>query len=296
MRIPTKKLNRIVQIDVTSRCDLDCSNCTRALAQHRKPDMSAEQFEQSVVACREWILRENGVLAIFGGNPCVAKLFPTYAQILADNLPPANRGLWTNNIFGQGELIRRCFPPGSYFNFVAHGQLKAAEEMMREIPYARVHGAQRGSDHASIFVAAADFVKDEAELWHLVDQCDYDIKWSAIVMQEAPDWEKLGGYSCEIAGAHARVNGKALGVEIKPGWLDLLEDSFRHQYDFACRRCGGCLKLSGIADLPAVDQYSRTNEQLVGLTISRKRKLEKVTSLNGAGATADPTDYLHLRN
>jgi hypothetical protein len=288
-------MNRVVQVDVTSRCDLDCSNCTRALAQHKKPDMTPDQFERAVLACRDWIIRENGVLGIFGGNPCVSKHFPAYAEIIAAHLPERHRGLWCNNINGHGETIRKHFGPLSYFNFVVHGQTAAAEEMKRELPWATVHGATAGSKHASIFVAAGDFVKDEDELWRLVDQCDYDIRWSAIVMQEAPDWQTLGGYSCEIAGTHARVNGKALGVPIEPGWLDLLEESFRHQYDFACRRCGGCLKLDGAADLPAVDQYSKANANIVKLTVSKRRAMELVATAPGVGAAADPTDYLRLR-
>ncbi|HEY1190583.1 MAG TPA: hypothetical protein VGE74_23320 [Gemmata sp.] len=292
MRIPTKKLNRTIQIDVTSRCDLSCANCTRMLAQHRKPDMTPAQFERAVLACRDWVLRENGVLAIFGGNPCVAKDFPEYAGILARHLPEPNRGLWTNNINGHGEVIRRHFGPASRFNFVAHGCAAAAAEMRREVPWAHVYGADKRSRHASVMVAAGDFVEDDTELWRLVDRCTYDIKWSAVVMQEVPDWQTLGGYSCEIAGAHARANGKALGVPVEPGWLDKLEDDFRHQYDYACRRCGGCLNLNGIDDAENADQYSRTNTGLVELTVARSRRLQRVVSL--PDRATDPTDYLRL--
>lgn len=293
MHIPTKKLNRILQVDISSRCNLSCSNCTRALAQHRKPDMTPSQFEKAVLASKDWILREKGLIAIFGGNPTLSEYFDECCAILAEHLPEENRGLWTNDLCGKGETIRRYFGPSSYFNLIAHGKPEAAAEMRRELPWAIAHGGDRPSYHASILVAAQDFVKDESRLWELVDQCDYDRKWSAVVMQEAPDWQALGGYSCEIAGSHARLNGKALGVPVEPGWLDLLEDSFRHQYDFACRRCGGCLKLDGIRDLDYVDQYSATNKHIVGLTVSRKRKLVEVTDFNGdVERVSDPTNYL----
>lgn len=292
MHVPTQKLNRIVQIDVTSHCDLSCGNCTRALAQHRKPDMTPEQFERAVLACKDWILRERGVLAIFGGNPCVSKFFPDYARILADHIPEPHRGLWTNNINGHGETIRKYIGPRARYNINVHNQPAAAAEVRQELPWATIYGESGPSRHASIFVAAQDFIKNDIDLWVAVNRCDYDIKWSAIVMQEAPDWQTLGGYSCEIAGTHARTHGKALGVPVVPGWLDGAVDAFRHQYDFACRRCGGCLKLDGPNDLPGVDQYSKTNERIVTLTVSKRRRLELVDSLSHA---SEPTDYLRLR-
>lgn len=292
-RTPNKKNGRILQCEITTRCDKDCFNCTRALAQVRKPDMTPEQFEQAILASKDWIIRERGVFALFGGNPLVSKHFGEICDILAFYLPEENRGLWTNNFLNKGDIVKRTFTKNSTFNFNVHQDKKAADGIRDIFPWATIHGEDAPSMHASIFVAAQDFLP-EKELWEAVEKCSYDIEWSAIIIQEAPDWSRLGGYSCEIAATHARTNGKALGVEIKPGWLDLMEDSFRHQYDFACRRCSGCLNLHGTQDLggSGADQFSKTNKNVQEMTISKSRKTEMLESLPVLGGP--PIDYLKL--
>jgi len=285
MRIPTKKKNRIVQIDVTSLCDKACSNCTRALAQIRKQDMTPEQFEQAVDSSFEWVLRENGTLAIFGGNPCVSKNFEAYCEILAKYLPPKNRGLWTNNLLGKGHIARRFLDRSSTFNFNVHEDKNAAAEIRRTFPWAAVHGVSKASQHATLFAAASDFVPEE-ELWSLVEKCSYDIHWSAIIVQEVPDWQSLGGYSCEIASTHARVNGVAAGIPIAKGWLDCTIEQVEHQYKFACPKCSGCLNLKGIPDKAKVDQFSETNLHLVQLNWAKSRQHQIVDQLEKSGHLA----------
>lgn len=289
MRVPTKKKNRIVQIDVTSLCDKACSNCTRALAQLRKPDMSPEQFEQAVEASHEWIKRENGTLAIFGGNPCVSKNFETYCEILSKYLPPKNRGLWTNNLVGKGNIARKFFDRSSTFNFNVHEDKQAAKEISQTFPWAKIHGVNKASEHATLFAASSEFVDDD-QLWQLVQQCSYDIHWSAIIVQEAPDWSTIGGYSCEIASTHARVNGVAHGVPVVPGWLDCELSEVEHQYRFACPKCSGCLNLKGIPDSAKIDQFSVSNADLVQLNWAKTRQHQIVTDIERSDHL--PVSYL----
>lgn len=289
MRIPTLKINRIVQIDVTSRCDKACSNCTRGLAQIKKPDMTLAQFEEAVKSSYEWVIREKGVLSLFGGNPCVSKNFEEYCRILAEYLPPVNRGLWTNHLLGKGAIARRCFTEESSYNFNVHEDESAAAEMREWFPWVKVFGEKKSSKHASIFVGASEFVSSET-LWDRVSRCSYDIYWSAIIVQEAPEWNSIGGYSCEIASTHARVNGKALGVPITPGWLDSSLSVFEKQYRFACPKCSGCLNLEGIEDNLEIDQFSPGNAQLIQLNWAKTRRGEIVTSPQRADSL--PVTYL----
>lgn len=295
---PTTKKNRILQVDITSRCDLQCGNCTRALAQHKKPDMTPEQFQTVVDVCKDWVLREQApgrrsVLSLWGGNPTCSVYFKEICEILSANLPEENRAIFTNNLNGRGDVVRDNFGPKSYVHVVLHGNKRAADEFRRELPWTTLHGEQAYSKHASIFVAARDFLSED-ELWPAVEKCSYDINWSAAIMQEPPDWTKLGLYSCELAGSHARINGKALGVPLTLGCLDLQINAFRHQYDFACRRCGGCLNLQGVDDVEKRDQYSKTNEAIAAMTISKKRTLELIETM--PERIESPVDYLRMRS
>ena len=252
--------------------------------------MTPEQFDTAVHACRDWIVRENGVLSIFGGNPAASKHFIEYCEILASHLPVRNRGLWCNNLLGKGEQASKFFSRESMFNFNVHRDVQAASEFRRWFPYARIFGEHAPSYHSSIFVASGDYLTDE-QIHQNVANCQYDTHWSAIVITEAPDWSRLGGYSCEIASTHARTNGQALGVSVVPGWLDLPAESFSHQYDFACRRCSGCLGVEGVVDLGdgARDQFSKMNESLVQLTVAKSRNVEVVSKMDGG---RNPIDYL----
>lgn len=292
--IPTKKKNRIVQVDLTSSCDLSCSNCTRALAQLRKPDMTPTQFEQAVLASKNWIIRENGVLSLFGGNPITSKYFEECCAILAAHLPERNRGLWTNNLLKKGHIAARYFSKDSIFNFNVHQDKEAANKFREFFPGVPIYGEDRASMHASIFIASGEFLPME-EVWEKVEHCTYDIEWSAIIVQEAPDWTITGGYSCEIASTHARVNGVALGVPIEPGWLDLMEKDFQHQYEFACQRCSGCLNLKGTPDLGegAIDQFSKTNAHIAEKSWAKNRLTHVFSEIPENGGFV-PIDYLRL--
>lgn len=256
--------------------------------------MTPEQFETAVRSSYEWILRERGVLSIFGGNAAISKYFEDYCRILRDYLPEQNCGLWINNLLGKGEIARRYFGPASTYNFNVHQDQQAAKEFREFFPFAKIWGEYRRSMHASLFVAAQDFLSED-QIWAGVEKCSYDIEWSAIIVQEAPNWDTLGGYSCEIASTHARVNGVALGIPVAPGWLDCTVGQVHHQYEFACRRCSGAMNLKATPDLGegAVDQFSKTNEHLIQLNISKTRLSEVVTSAQLNDHTA--IDYMRLR-
>jgi len=258
----------------------------------KKPDMTPEQFEQAVKASYEWIIRENGILSLFGGNVCVSKHFGDYCRILGSYLPEENRGLWTNNLGNNGAVAAQTFTEKSRFNINVHGRDANAVKFRQHMPWARVHGLRTRSEHSSIFLASQDFIPEE-EIWKRVENCTYDIEWSAIIVQEAPEWNTLGGYSCEIASTHARVNGEALGVPIEPGWLDLLLPEFEHQYRYACPRCSGCLNVKGIDDYPMhdrpTDQFSRTNAHLTE-KLSPRRNFQILEELPKSAGRA--IDYL----
>lgn len=280
MHPPTKKRFRIVQIDVTRRCDLACSNCTRALEQHTRPDMTPEQFEQAVVACAPWVIRESGVLSLFGGNPCASPSFERYCEILARHVPIQHRGLWTNNLLNKGEIAANYYcPKRSTFNFNAHCSSSAVARFKRYFPGVPVFGADRPSKHATIFAAPVDFGISEAGAMQAAENCHYDREWSAIVVQEAPDWSRLGGYSCEIASTHARVAGKALGVEVVDGWLDLLEE-FTPQYKWACTRCSGALNLKGQEDHLGRDEYSPMHAEAFQAGTRNKARLVQLNEIH----------------
>src|SRR6185503_15593991 len=74
----------IICIDVTNRCDLQCSNCTRLLAQQRRKwDMTPDNFRLALRSLGGF----DGVIAMIGGNPCIHPQFPELCRIFAEEIP-----------------------------------------------------------------------------------------------------------------------------------------------------------------------------------------------------------------
>jgi len=260
---PWKKANRqgIIQIIVTSSCDKACPNCTQ-LANIKRPhwEMSPEDFE---IICKSlegyW-----GVVACFGGNPCVAKNFPHYCDILTRHFPKEQRGLWSNNLFGHGPLCRKTFGP---HNLNVHGDKKAFDEIKRDWPEAKPFGLETASSHSPVFGNMMLFDKlpfpdgtyrenTEGNRWELISHCDLNYHWSgaATVVNN-----RALGYFCEVAAAQALYRQdhrtgipitreyKLWSGEFVP-WWKLGMDAFAHQAREHCHRCSVPLKGRGDLD------------------------------------------------
>ena len=134
------RVNDIIQIEITRKCDLfTCSNCTRLLPFRKDTlEMSLDVFERAVESLADW----PGVVAVFGGNPCLHSAFVDICRILARHVPPERRGLWTNHTRYHGALCRETFHAGR-LNLNAHGDRAAFEEMARWFPGRVIHGTDR---------------------------------------------------------------------------------------------------------------------------------------------------------
>jgi len=113
MRSPTDM--HIICVDITNRCDLRCSNCTRLLVNQKNLwDMSADHFRAALRSLEGF----PGVIAMIGGNPCLHKEFPDLCQVFVDEIAEKRqRRLWSNNVFDHQDLISETF---GFFNLNPH--------------------------------------------------------------------------------------------------------------------------------------------------------------------------------
>src|SRR5215831_7074969 len=96
----------ILQIHITRACDQACFHCTQGSNLGGKPIvMSLEHFEQACDSLKDYF----GVVGIFGGNPCMHPRFGEICEILRVKIPYKQRGLWTNNLRGNGAHARMTF-------------------------------------------------------------------------------------------------------------------------------------------------------------------------------------------
>jgi hypothetical protein len=255
--------------------------------------MSLECFEGACISVADW----PGLVAMFGGNPCVHPQFPELCRIMAKHITPEHRGLWTNNLMKHGAIAAETFGRGvgrfnaGGLNLNAHMNGAAADEMNRWFP-GRVIGQSIHSPakHAGLLLDYRDFGITEDQWTALRESCDYNRDWSgAIVEREG----KPFGYFCEIAAAMDGIRGENSGIVAVPGWWREPMATFAGQVKNCCDRgCGGPLRDKGNLDS---DETYRVSSSFLPLAVDRRNlgtKIQEVEQLRGQCQRT--TDYTRV--
>ena len=273
--------SRIIQIDVTNRCENRCSNCTRMLAHHpRRYDMTPEQFERAVVSLDGY----PGIVGVFGGNPTLNPHFAEFCRVLCKHVPDkARRGLWCNNLNGHGRLVDATF---GYKNLNVHGDADAAAEM-RRMCNPLIHG-ETECWHKPSMVALRDVVEDPARWPEIIDHCPIANRWSAIIGLN-PDGV-LGCWPCEVMSGWAWANGISDGVRLTEGWWDWPMEDWTDWFRSICPDCGLCLDLPARRDTDCLDDVSETHRERAGV------RGVLYTGLVGTAEQGDTLDYTLSRS
>jgi hypothetical protein len=298
----------VLQIWVTRACDLACINCTQGSQLAGRPGfMTPDQFR---VACNslssftyatgpesyEEIPAYNGVVGMFGGNPCVHPQFEELCAIMREYIPFDQRGLWSNNLMGHGKVCRKTFNP-DVSNLNVHLNPKAYEEMLRDWPLSEPKGLYEDSRHSPTLVAMKDMedMTDE-ERWELISGCDVNQRWSALI---GVFRGKLRGYFCELAGAQAMLHEREpdypdTGVEIRPGWWNRGMEAFKEQVRFHCFACGHPLRGEGdFAQTGTTEQVSKTHVGVYTLKRPVGKRVELISKRSELGKPVSAaTQYL----
>lgn len=276
----------VIQIHITRACDLSCTSCTQGSNLGGKPVMiSLENFEIAARSLKDY----HGVVGIFGGNPTMHPQFEAITDILAKWIPFERRGLWSNNLRGKGKLCREIFNP-EVSNLNVHMSHAAYMEMKRDWPECHPIGL-KDSRHSPPYVAMQDLNLTDAEIWELINHCDINQLWSAMICQV--DGE-LFAYFCEIAGAQAMLhNDKSTGLPVTNDWWRQNISYFDRQIKKHCFACGVPLKGKGDLAVGGTTEYvSRTHVPIYKL----KSKRELVVVENKAqlgGQVIRATDYIN---
>lgn len=294
MKLPSdfRGPRKIFQIWVTRACDKSCFGCTQGSNLAGKPGvMTPEQFEQACIAMEGY----PGVIAMFGGNPCVHPQFEELCSIARKHIPYRQRGIWTNRLMGKGAVCRATFNP-AMCNFNLHLDHDAAEEFKRDWPEAtHLKGLEHDCRHSPPFVAIRDLVSDEREMWARISTCDINAKWSAMVGVFRGE---LRGWFCEIAGAQSMLHQNDpdypdTGLTVEKGWWKRGMEAFEPQIRKHCPECGvplrgfGSLAVNGDKEQVSVTHLSIYQPKKKG------REVELVTDIEQLGGTvAHTTDYL----
>lgn len=280
----------IIQIHVTRACDLSCTGCTQGSNLGGKPTIiTLDNFELAVKS----LIGYEGVIGIFGGNPCIHPKFPELCEILEKYIPFEQRGLWSNNLNGHGKLCRKIFNP-AVSNLNVHCSKEAYFEMKQDWPECNPIG-MNDSRHSPPYVALKDIKDlDDKTRWELINNCDINQLWSAMICQFRGE---LRAFFCEIAGAQSMLhendaNYPDTGLSILDGWWQRPIEHFEHQIRQHCFDCGIPLKGKGDLAIEGEKEFvSKTHLSIYKL--KKDKELVLVDSLRQLGGKVNrATDYI----
>jgi len=228
-----------VQIEVTNACPRACSNCTRMVAHVRERFyMTPDDFRTACRALadfpRESTPNPNAgappgrkCVGMMGGEPQSHPQFRELVEIMQREIPRRrDRGLWTGQDLDPA--VARVF---GYVNLNKHNS---------------------NCVHQPVLVGIQEVIRDEAEMWRLIEACPLQRAWSSSITPK-------GFFFCEVAAAMDIVFDGPGGIPVTPGcWAHDLAD-YRDQIERWCPRCGVCLPLEGRRDAEGVDDVSHAN-------------------------------------
>jgi organic radical activating enzyme len=280
----------IICVDVTNKCDLACSNCTRLLENQDKFwEMSPENFRTALRSLREY----PGMIAMIGGNPCMHTKFEELCRIFQEEIPNrAQRGLWTNNIFKHAEIAKETF---GGFNLNPHNNTRALPTLSKLYEETVVTGGRSGgyypgnSEHAPVLTACQDVIPDRAQMWNAISNCDVNRDWSATVIQNQGE---LRIYFCEIAASFDLARNQDHGHPLFDGWWRQSIAAFSGQVKKFCPGCGVPARLKGVMDRDDTDVYSETNADIaLKAQAKKKRKVIAIDTVESHGLGHRVTKY-----
>jgi hypothetical protein len=259
---------QIICIDITNKCDLACSNCTRLLEnQSAFWEMTPENFRLAVRSLEGF----PGIIAIIGGNPAMHRNFKEICDTFVAEVPNKNqRGLWTNNIFKHSDLAKKVF---GVFNLNPHGSQRGIKSLEGLRSRGWYHPGY--SSHSPLLTAAKDLF-DEEEMWDRISKCDVNHNWSASIVQNRG---KVRAYFCEVAASFDLARGTDNGIDPVPGWWRRNVSEFQDQIAIFCPGCGIPAKLKGHMDYEETDTYTSSNADLALKSLNKKRKIVELTEM-----------------
>lgn len=241
MRSPSEM--DIVVIDLTNKCHLSCSNCTRLVAhQPVKWDMDLPTFEKAVRSLEGWD-GPGKVVGLIGGEPTLNKDFEAIAVRFKE--------LWGGETNGP-----KGVPPIADFNAYANERLhdrssgrglwtslgvrfnQHAETIHDVFDHWNTNTHEAGGRHQTGLVDRKEMcealgISDEEWIKYR-DNCWVQNTWSATITPK-------GSYFCEVA-AHLDMlfNDGKRAWPIEPGWWKRKPEEFGEQLEI-CEMCSLCL-------------------------------------------------------
>ena len=273
----------IVQIDISTKCHLKCSNCTRLIPhQPSRDDMPLEKFESAVTSMEGWN-GPNKLIGIIAGEPTLHSNFEQISRRFAE--------LWGGPLTGNGKqpirdfnqfaterLFDRSNGRGLWTSLGA-AFYKHYETIMEVYSHWNTNTHESAGQHQALLITREDYCRSTGTPDEVCeknrDDCWVQKLWSATVNDK-------GAYFCEVAGAIDRLyfNGEH-AWPVEHGWWQRTPDDFKDQLDL-CNYCGLAQPGPSQLDILERDIISPQHRDMLKKLGSPAVKKEKYELFDGA--------------
>ncbi len=255
----------IIQIDISTKCHLKCSNCTRLTAhQPKREDMPLKTFERAVKSMEGWQSPGN-ILGVIAGEPTLHAEFEQISMRFAE--------LWGGALTGNGKrpiadfndiamerLQDRTTGRGLWTSLGA-GFYRHYETIMEVYGFWNVNCHEFAGRHQAILISRKDYQAatgiSEDQWVQNRDHCWVQNLWSATINDR-------GAYFCEVAASIDRLyfNGEH-AWPVEQGWWQRKPEDFHSQLDL-CNYCA--LAQPGPAQIDMLERDIISEENISKLT------------------------------
>jgi hypothetical protein len=268
----------IVQIDISTKCHLRCSNCTRMIPhQPSREDMPLEKFETAVKSMEGWNA-PNKLIGIIAGEPTIhsdfEKISRRFSELWGGETTQNGKApIRDFNSFAMERLFDRSNGRGLWTSLGA-GFYKHYETIMETYSHWNTNTHESAGQHQALLITRKDYQETTGmsdEQWEQNrDDCWVQKLWSATINDK-------GAYFCEVAGALDRLyfNGEH-AWPVEQGWWQRTPEDFKDQLDL-CNYCAlaqpGPSQLD-ILERDIISPQSRDMLKKIGSPAVKKDKFE----------------------
>ncbi len=251
----------IVQIDVSNRCHLACTACTRLIAhQPKKWDMDLDTFEKAVQSMEGWY-QPGKVLGVIAGEPTLHPQFEQLSRKFQELWGPkedTGNGIAPvadRNAYATERLFDRTNGRGLWTS-LGKRYYEHYETIQDVYSHHNQNTHEAGGKHQANLIDRKTLCEalgiSDDEWKQLRWDCPIQNQWSATITP-------FGAYFCEAA-AHIDIllNDGKRAWPIEPGWWKRTPEEFGEQLDI-CEHCSLCLPAPSRVDSAERDIISEPN-------------------------------------
>jgi len=234
---------KVIHVEVTNACSLQCSQCTRFVGHHRKPFfMNLATVEKAIKSLKGF----TGAIGIMGGEPTLHPQFKEICQLMQKHVPNRRqRELWTNGFkWSQYEKIIK-------------------ETFDEDLIIYNDHKDMEVGKHQPLLIAAEEILDDRELMWRLIGNCWVQWRWAASITPK-------GGFFCEVAAALDQLFDGPGGYSLKKGWWNKNPNEFMDQVKRYCPRCSGAIPMERVNSHADYDLVSKKNAEQLKVCSSPK--------------------------